>query len=144
MRLKHPGSFFLLLLSALSLASCSRSAAHEFSTEMQTATSWAATAQMAGEAWLGGAVPTHYAERTIETAKETLLDTRETLEQLSSIPRDQRAKAREHLQNLTAKIEEMRTAIRSGDRARVRQQLQQLAVQKQAFMTFMENAGPQP
>lgn len=143
MRLRHPGSFFLLLLS-LSLTSCSRSAVREFSTEMQTATSWAATAQMAGEAWVRRAVPTHYAGRTIETAVETLSETRQTLEQSSSIPPDQRVKAREHLQNLAATIEEMRKAIRSGDRARVQEQVEQLAAQKQALLNFLENAGARP
>ncbi len=111
---------------------------------MQTATSWAATAQMAGEAWLRRAVPTHYARRTSETAVETLLETRETLEHPSSIPADQRGKAREHLQNLAATIEEMRKAIRSGDRSRVQQQVEELAGQKHALMSFMENAGAQP
>jgi hypothetical protein len=110
---------------------------------MQAATSWAATAQMAGEAWLRGAVPTLYAGRTIETAKEKLFETRETLEQPSSIPNDQRAKVREHLQNLGATIDEMRKAIRSADRARVQQQVEHLAAQKRALMSFMEKAGPQ-
>ncbi|MBA3882841.1 MAG: hypothetical protein H0X73_09040 [Chthoniobacterales bacterium] len=111
---------------------------------MQTATSWAATAQMAGEAWVRRAVPTHYAGRTIDTAVETLSETRETLEQSPSIPPDQRVKAREHLQNLAATIEEMRKAIRSGDRARVQEQVQQLTAQKQALLNFLENAGARP
>ncbi len=73
MRLRATGNLFLLLF-AWAPASCSRSVGREFSTEMQTATSWATTAQMAGEAWLQRAVPTHYARRTSETAVETLLE----------------------------------------------------------------------
>jgi hypothetical protein len=111
---------------------------------MQTATSWAATAHMVGEAWLGGAVPTRYARRTLQTAQQTLSEKRDTLQQSPSITGDRLSKALEHLQNLEATVEEMQKAVQMGDRASLGQQIKQLATEEQTLKTFTQNAGGQP
>ena len=111
---------------------------------MQTATSWAATARMAGAAWLGGAVPTRYARRTLQTAQQTLSEKSNTLEQSPSITGDRRSKALEHLQNLEVTVEEMQKAVQTGDRPRLGQQIKHLAMEEQTLKTFTQNAGGQP
>lgn len=110
---------------------------------MQTATSWAATAHMVGEAWLGGAVPTRYARRTLQTAQQTLSEKR-TLEQSPFLTGDRLSKALEHLQNLEATVEEMQKAVQTGDRASLGQQIKQLATEEQTLKAFTQNAGGQP
>jgi hypothetical protein len=111
---------------------------------MQTATSWAATAHMTGEAWLNGAVPTRYARRTMQTAQQALSEEKRMLEQSPSITGDRLSKALEQLQQLEATVEEMQAAVQTGDRARLGQQLNQLATQEQTLKTFTQNAGGQP
>ena len=111
---------------------------------MQTAASWAATAHMVGEAWLGGTVPTRYARRTLQTAQQTLSEQRDTLEQSPSITGDRLSKALEHLQNLEATVGEMQEAVQTGDRASLGQQIKQLATQEETLKTFTREAGGQP
>ena len=111
---------------------------------MQTTTSWAATAHMVGEAWLGGAVPNPYARRTLQTAEQTLSEQRATLEQSSSLTDERRAKALEQLQNLEAIVEGMQEAVQTGDRASMGQRIEQLASQEQALKAFTESVGGQP
>ena len=111
---------------------------------MQTATSWAATAHMVGEAWLGGAVPTRYARRTLQTAQQTLSEKRNTLEQSPPITGDRRSQVLEHLQHLEATVEEMQEAVQTGDRASLGQQIKQLATEEQTLKTITQEAGGQP
>ena len=111
---------------------------------MQTATSWAATAHMVSEAWLGGAVPTRYARRTLQTAQQTLSEQRHTLEQSPSITGDSLSKALSHLQHLEATVEAMHEAVRTGDRASLSRLLDQLATEEQTLKTFTQAAGGQP
>jgi hypothetical protein len=111
---------------------------------MQAVASWAATAHMVCEAWLNGAVPTHYARRTLQTAQQKLQKEADTLEQSSSIPGDRLAKALEQLQNLEAMVDEMREAVQTGDRASLGQQINQLAAEEEALKTFTQSAGSQP
>jgi hypothetical protein len=111
---------------------------------MQTAASWAATAHMAGEAWLNGAVTTRYARRTLETARQTLSEQQRTLAQSPPVTGDSLSKALGHLQNLEATVEAMREAVRTGDRAGLGQSINRLEAEEQALKTFTQNAGGRP
>jgi hypothetical protein len=144
MRLRHSGRLFLLLSIALSTACRNRSAADEFQKEMQTVTSWAATAHMVGEAWLRGAVPTRYARRTLQSAEETLAEERSALGQLPSLEGDRLAQTLQHLQKLETTVEEMRNTVETGDRARVGQQIEDLARHEQTLKSFTQHARGQP
>ena len=144
MRLRHSGSLFLLLSIALSTACRNRSAADEFQKEMQTVTSWAATAHMVGEAWLRGAVPTRYARRTLQTAQEMLAEERSALGQLAPRAGDRLAQTLQHLQKLETTVERMRRTVETGDRARLCQQIEDLATQEQTLKSFIQHAGGQP
>ena len=111
---------------------------------MQTAASWAATAHMVCEAWLGGTVPTRYAERTLQTARQTLSEQRDTLGRSPSDTSGSLSKALEQIRNLEATIEEMRGSVQAGDRASLERQLRQLAAEEQALKTLTQDAGGQP
>jgi uncharacterized metal-binding protein len=61
-----------LLLLTLMTACSGKSEADKLTKELQTVTSWAATAEMTGEAWIQGNVPTAYAKQTLSTAQKKL------------------------------------------------------------------------
>ena len=64
----------------LALACCTRFPADQLKTELQTVTSWTATARMVGEAWLKGSVPRAYAAQTLLAAEETLQEETRTIQ----------------------------------------------------------------
>ena len=99
---------------------------------------------MVCEAWLNGAVPTPYARRTLETARQALSEQRGTLAQSPPITGDSLSQAQEHLQNLEATVAAMHEAVQTGDRAGLGRLINQLAAEEQTLKTFTQNAGGQP
>src|SRR5215210_2541871 len=90
----------LLMLPIITLATCGQSPGEHLQSEMKTASSWTATAQMAAEAWTRGAVPHTYARRTLETAQENLQEAAEALKEAGEIPADQKSQAEEQISGL--------------------------------------------
>jgi hypothetical protein len=92
----------LVPIMLLTITACgSHAAADAMSSALQTAASWAATAHLAGEAWLSGAVPTAYTRRTLRLAEQALV---EGIRQVQGPPvasAAARAPVPEHLQSLT-------------------------------------------
>lgn len=124
----------LLLLLTL-LAGCSnKSSKDELTKELQTVTSWAATAQMTGDAWSRGSVPTAYAKQTLSTAQEKLHEETDTL--LTSTDSTQRRTILEHLQRLETTVKQMSRAVEQGDHAALAQELKQLSTQEQIISTL--------
>src|SRR3982751_4038212 len=83
---------FLLPTVLIFLNACSfQSAPDKLRQELQTISSWAATARMVGEALMNGQVPSAYAARAFEAALQELQAEDKTLEQSSDIPAEQRA-----------------------------------------------------
>lgn len=137
----------LLLLTVLT--ACSGTEADKLTKELQTVSSWAATAEMTGEAWMQGNVPTAYAKQTLSTAQKKLHKQTETIAQLSYDPK-QLSRILEHLQLLESTVAQMSTAVEQKDRtalarldADITQQLQQLSSQKQSIKTLAKTAGGQ-
>lgn len=131
----------LLLLTVLTACS-GKSEADKLTKELQTVTSWAATAEMTGEAWMQGNVPTTFAKQTLFSALQKLHKETETIAQLSYDP-TQRRTILEHLQILESTVGQMSIAVEQEDRIAIANQLQQLSTQKQKIIILANTAGGQ-
>lgn len=131
------------MLLTLLTACSSKSGADKLTKELQTVTSWAATAEMTGDAWMHGNVSTVYAKQTLSTAQKKLHKQTETLFKSSSDP-TQRRMLLDRLQRLESTVGQMSRAVEQKDRTAIAQQLRQLSTQKQTISTFAKTAGGQP
>ena len=130
----------LLLLLTLLTACSSKSSADDVAKELETVTSWAATAQMAGDAWIHGSVPTVYAIQTLYKAQTKLHEETDTLAHSSTNP-TQRRTILQHLQHLESIVCQMSTAVEQKDHTAMYQQLKQLSTQEQMLSTLAHTAG---
>lgn len=140
MPLKRLCNFLLLL--PLFTACSSQSSASELTKELKTVTSWAATAQMVGDAWTRGVVPTAYAKQTLSTAQKKLHKETDTLFKSSTDP-TQRRTIIQHLQRLESTVSQMSMAVEQGDYIAMAQQLKQLSTQEQTISTLAKTVGRQ-
>ncbi|MEH2390341.1 MAG: hypothetical protein V7K21_01260 [Nostoc sp.] len=77
------GSIINCLLILTLLASCSgKNSAEDMDKETQSVSSWLATANMVGDAWISGAVPNIYAEQTLKRATEELRKEKEKIDEI--------------------------------------------------------------
>src|SRR6266850_5459658 len=85
-----PGSvlkaLLTILLVLLSNACTSSDSATKLEKETNTIISWAATAQMVGEAWHAASVPRAYADRTLQSAQEAIEKEKRAIQTLSISP----------------------------------------------------------
>ena len=127
----------MLLLLTL-LTACSNKSSDDVTKELEAVTSWAATAQMTGDAWIRGAVPTAYAKQTLSTAQKELHKETDTL---TSINSTQRRTLLEHLQRLEMIVNQMSTAVAQGNHTALAQQLKQLSAEKQTISTLGQSSN---
>lgn len=132
----------LLLLLALLTACSSKSSSEELTKELQTVSSWTATAEMVGNAWVRGAVPTAYAKKTLSTAQQELQKETGTLVQLSTAP-TQRSTLLKNLQLLEKTVGQMSTAVEQADHHKMTQEIQKLSMAAQKIKTFAQTQGMQ-
>ncbi len=131
-----------LLLLLTSLAACSnKSSTNDLAKELETVMSWAATSQMAGDAWIHGNVPTAFAKQTLSKAQTKLHEETDTLAH-SSNP-TQRRTILENLQRLESTVSRMATAVEHEDHTVMTQQLKQLSTQQQRLSSLAKTAGGQ-
>ena len=135
---------FCSLLFLLALTSCTRSPADQLKTELQTVTSWTATARMAGEAWLKGTVPHAYAARTLRTAEETLEDEARTIQEQAQDKGELQASLASRVRETGQVIDRMRAAIESRDAQTLDGLLKQLAAGEQTMKGLVSSGGVQP
>jgi hypothetical protein len=136
-----------LLVSLLcALSSCNKDAERAAATrdEMQTISSWAATARRVGEAWLGASLPTAYAQRTLQTVQQQLQEEMDTLSKSAHGSTEQGLKALEQARNLKTIVERMQALVGQADRAAMTRQLDQLSSQQQSFDALKESTDAQP
>src|SRR4051794_1980951 len=69
-----PSVRFLTLAIGLVLAACSEADSDGQDRQTRLAASWASTAVLMLDGWLGGAVPSHYARRTSQTVSKKLFE----------------------------------------------------------------------
>lgn len=132
----------LLLLLTLLTACSSKSSSEELTKELQTVSSWTATAHMVGDAWVRGSVPTAYAKQTLSTAQQELQKESDTLAQLSISP-TQRPTLLENLHRLEQTVGQMSTAVEQADRTAMTQEIQKLSLAEQKVKKFAQSKGMQ-
>ncbi|MEH2252703.1 hypothetical protein [Nostoc sp.] len=139
------GSVINCLLIVILLASCSgKTSAEDMEKETQSVSSWVATANMVGDAWIRGAVPNKYAEQTLKKAQEELRKEKEKIDEIK-LSKD----VREHdksillteVLQLANNTEEMSRAVAQKNRSAVRQKLGELAAEKRSLNKLRKVAG---
>lgn len=134
-----------LSLLLLAFTCCTRSPSDQLKTELQTITSWTATARMVGEAWIKGAVPNAYALHTLRTAKESLSESIKTLsEQNPEGAAELQTSLMGQARSLERLVDEMRGAVQNRDGGALAQLLKQLEGEEQTIKTLARNGGIQP
>lgn len=134
-----------LPLLLLAFTCCTRTPSDKLKTQLQTITSWTATARMVGEAWLKGAVPNAYAAHTLQTAKESLSEairalSEQKLEGVAELQTSLVGQAR----SLEQLVEQMRTDIENRDANALSQLLKQLEGEEQTTKSLAKSGGLQP
>ena len=132
---------YLLTLPLLALAACGQSPDEQLRSEVKAASSWAATAQAAAEAWAKGYVTHAYARRTLEAAQASLQEAADALEAAEEIPAARRSQAGERIGSLRQTVNSMRAAVEGGDRQSLAQSLGQLDRQRQELEALTKGAG---
>ena len=133
----------LFLLGIIALDACGSPSSGDVAKELQTVISWEATAHMVGDAWLKRTVPTVFARRTLQSAREELQREVDTLAHIPDMPAQQRTMLLEPLQQSEHIVAQMLTAVEQDDLAQMTQQLQQLSTNEQAIKALAEKAGLQ-
>lgn len=139
------GSVINCLLILTLLASCSsKNSAEDMDKETQSVSSWVATANMVGDAWIRGAVPNKYAEQTLERATEELQKEKNKIDKIKlskDVSEHNRSLLLAEVLQLANKIEEMSRAVAKKNNSEVQQKLGELAVEKQALNKLIKVAG---
>jgi hypothetical protein len=134
-----------LSLLLLAFTCCTRTPSDQLKSELQTITSWTATARMVGEAWLNRAVPNAYALHTLQTAKESLAESIKTLsEQKPEGVAELQTSFIGQARSLERLVDEMRAAVKNRDGSALAQLLKQLEGEEQTIKTLASNGGIQP
>jgi hypothetical protein len=142
MRAVHLWSLSLLLLA---FNGCTQSPADQLKAELQTVTSWTATARMVGEAWLKGYLPRAYAARTLRTAQETISEEAKTIQgQSSEGVAELHTSLMSEAQSLEQLIGQMHEAVEYGDGSTLAPLLKQLEGEEQTVKALAKNGGVQP
>ncbi|MEH1944887.1 MAG: hypothetical protein V7L01_32370 [Nostoc sp.] len=128
------GSVINCLLILTLLASYSgKTSVEDMDKETQNISSWLATANMVGDAWIRDVVPNKYAEQTLKRATQELGKEKEKIEKIKLskdvTERDQSLLLAEVLQ-LANKTEEISRDVVQKNRSAVQQKLGELAAEK--------------
>ena len=135
----------LALLLCGGLAGCSvQSPEDQLSTGLATTRSWAATAELVGEAWSSGAVPTIYAQQTLQTAQKLLQQEAPALEQSQALNAAQHTTLATIQQRLAQALPELADSLAQNDRAAVTQRVAEIRAQEQALQALERELGLEP
>jgi hypothetical protein len=134
-----------LSLFLLAFTCCAKSPADQLKAQLQTVTSWTATARMVGEAWLKGYLPHAYAARTLRTAQETISEEAKTIQgenpgEVAELHASVLGQAR----SLEQLIGQMRAAVENRDGSALSQQLKQLEGEEETIKALAKSGGVQP
>jgi hypothetical protein len=129
----------------LALAGCTQSPEDQLKAELQTVASWAATARMASEQLLKGAVPRAYAAQTLRAAAETLQEEAQTIQGVKAdgaAAAGLQASLLGRTQSLGQAVGQMSAAVESKDDQKLAQSLEQLKGEEQAVKSLAGGARP--
>lgn len=142
MRGVRVGSLSLFLLA---FTCCAKSPADQLKAQLQTVTSWTATARMVGEAWLKGYLPHAYTARTLRTAQETISEEAKTIQgENPSEVAELHASVLGQARSLEQLIGQMRAAVENRDGSALSQQLKQLEGEEETIKALAKSGGVQP
>ena len=120
----------LLLLTLFTVACSSKASTKELKEESQKVSSWAATEQMIGNAWIRDAVPTSYAKQTLIKAQEELQKESEKIEKIqpeTAAQKQYKSKILEHSKIGKLISEKMSRAIGEKNKSAVKVELTKLS-----------------
>ena len=130
------------MLLAFVLTGCAKRDADQLKSELQTVSSWTATARMTGEAWLKQALPRAYTAQTFRIAGETMQEEMKTIRER---PGGGAAEPWASLFNQAGMVgqltERMREAVEKRDDQALDQLLKQLETQEQAIKALAKSGG---
>lgn len=128
----------------LALAGCTQSPEDQLKTELQTVTSWAATARMASEQLLKGAVPRAYASQTLLAAEETLSEEAQTIQGVKAegAAAGLQTSLLDRTRAVGQAVGQLRAAVESKDDQKLAQFLEQLKGEEQAVKSLAGGARP--
>jgi hypothetical protein len=129
----------------LALAGCTQSPEDQLKAELQTVASWAATARMASEQLLKGAVPRAYVVQTLQAAAETLSEEAQTIQGVKAngtAAAGLQSSLLGRTQNLGRAVGQMRAAVEGKDDQALAQLLEQLKGEEQAVKSLGGGAQP--
>ncbi|MEH2463698.1 hypothetical protein [Nostoc sp.] len=133
------------LLIVTLLASCSgKTSAEDIDKETQSVSSWVATANMVGDAWIRGTVPNKYAEQTLKRATEELRKEKEKIDKIKlskDVNKHDKSVLISEVFQLANKTQEMSKAVAQKNRSVVRQKLGELAAEKRSLNKLRKVAG---
>ncbi|MEH2274027.1 MAG: hypothetical protein V7K40_04240 [Nostoc sp.] len=133
----------LLILTLL--ASCSsKTSAENIDKDTLCVSSWVATANLVGDAWMRGAVPNKYAEQTLKRATEELQKEKEKIDEIKlskEVSEHDKSVLVAEVFQLANKTEEMSRAVGQKNRSAVRQKLGELAAEKRSLNKLRKIAG---
>ena len=130
-----------LLFFTLLTACSSQSSTDNVVKEVVTIASWTHTAQMVGDAWIRGNVPTSYAKHTLSQAQEKLQKEAEKLVKIGAT--QQHPQILQQLKQIEDTVVQMSKAVERSDRAFLSQQMQQLSTEAQPIDELAHSEGGQ-
>ncbi len=128
------GSF--LWLPILLFGCSSQSSTADIKKELTTVKSWTATAYMVGDAWKRGAIPTPYAQKTLQKSQEELKRSENNL-----VKKAVDKKLINYLHELDKTISKMSNTLEIKDHTELNKQMQQLSREEQEITAFAETIG---
>jgi phosphoglycerate-specific signal transduction histidine kinase len=130
-----------LLFFTLLTACSSQSSSDKVVKEVVTIASWTHTAQMVGDAWIHGNVPTSYAKQTLSQAHEKLQKEAQKLAKIHAT--QEHPQILQQLKQLETTLTQMSKAVERNDRAVLSQQMQQLSTEAQPIDKLAHSQGGQ-
>jgi hypothetical protein len=136
-------TFIFAATLALFCAACAQDPQKETKQELQTLSSWAATLHLLADSWREGSVPTSYATKTLENAREALRQESQRAQSSSSLAPDARSSLVAHSQSLDAQAGELASAVQREDRSAVPPLANALVQEEQTLAALAQKAGAQ-
>lgn len=134
------GTRLIPIVVILSITACnSQPTSQKLSQEIETVSSWAATAHLTGESWLNQDVPTIYAKQTLEKSRDELKKETKTIRKIAAS--SNQSSIQNQLQQLQSTIASLATGIDQQDRQAVTQSLRELSNQEKALHSLSEQTG---
>ncbi|MEH1839434.1 MAG: hypothetical protein V7L20_11825 [Nostoc sp.] len=133
----------LLILTLL--ASCSgKTSVEDMEKQIQDISSWVATANMIGDAWLRNVVPNKYAEQTLKKATEELRKEKEKIDKIKlskDVTKHDKSQLLAEVIQFANKVEEMSRYVGQKNRSEVQQKLGELAIEERSLNKLKKVAG---